>query len=410
MTSAVGEAVAGWRHRALGRRRPDGSSSSSSLFVARAATGDLPRAPELILDADVFLLILLTICMSVSRQVPCTGTRPLSKGENMQRRDFIKVLVAAASIWPATAYAQTYPSRPITMVVPFAAGGTFDVVGRIIAARMAELLGQSIVVENVTGAGGIVGVGRVINAAPDGYTLLLGTVGTHAYNQWIYKKRRYDAINDFTPVTLFSEQPMVLEARKDLPANDLREFTALLKSNGSKMQFGSAGAGTTTHLACALINSKIGVNVTHVPYRGSAPAANDLIGGQIDYLCGNLGAAIGRIAGKQEKALAVLSRERTPLMPELRTAEEQGLEGIDITTWTAFFLPKGVCSRGQAKPSHPRSHGNARDQDPYARHRSDRHCTRAQKPRIPRQIRHRRGRAVGESDQIRRAAAGLMEK
>jgi tripartite-type tricarboxylate transporter receptor subunit TctC len=260
----------------------------------------------------------------------------------MQRRDFIKVLAATATIWPWAAYAQSYPSRPITMVVPFAAGGTFDVVGRIIATRMAELLGQSVVVENVTGAGGIVGVTRVINATPDGYTLLLGTVGTHAYNQWIYKKRRYDAINDFTPVTLFSEQPMVLEARKDLPANDLREFIALLKSNGSKMQFGSAGAGSTTHLACALLNSKIGVNVTHVPYRGSAPAANDLIGGQIDYLCGNLGAAIGRISSKQEKVLAVLSRERTPLMPELQTAHEQGLEGIDITTWTAFFLPKGA--------------------------------------------------------------------
>lgn len=260
----------------------------------------------------------------------------------MRRRGFIKVLAAAATIWPIAAYAQTYPSRPITLVVPFAAGGTFDVVGRIIATRMAELLGQSVVVENVTGAGGLIGVTRVINAAPDGYTLLLGTVGTHAYNQWIYKKPRYDAVKDFTPVALFSEQPMVLEARKDLPANDLSEFIALLKSNGSKMQFGSAGAGTTTHLACAMLNSKIGVHVTHVPYRGSAPAANDLIGGQIDYLCGNLGAAVGRIASKQEKVLAVLSRDRTPLMPELRTADEQGLEGMDITTWTAFFLPKGA--------------------------------------------------------------------
>jgi tripartite-type tricarboxylate transporter receptor subunit TctC len=130
---------------------------------------------------------------------------------------------------------------------------------------MIEILGQQVVVENTTGAGGIIGVNRVINTPADGYTILLGTVGTHAYNQWIYKKRRYDAINDFTPVTLFSEQPMVLEARKDLAANTIPEFVALLKAGGGTMQFGSAGAGTTTHLACALLNSVIGVKVTHVP-------------------------------------------------------------------------------------------------------------------------------------------------
>ena len=216
--------------------------------------------------------------------------------------------VAAIAAWPQTAPAQTYPSRPIVMVVPFAAGGTFDVMGRIIAVRMSEILGQQVIVENTTGAGGIIGVNRVMNATPDGYTILLGSTGTHAYNQTIYKKRRYDAVNDFTPVTLFSEQPMVLEARKDLPANTIPEFAALLKANGAKMQFGSAGAGSTTHLACALLNSTIGVDVTHVPYRGSAPASNDLIGGQIDYLCGNLGAAAPLIIGKQVKAIAVLSK------------------------------------------------------------------------------------------------------
>jgi tripartite-type tricarboxylate transporter receptor subunit TctC len=261
----------------------------------------------------------------------------------MRRRHFIKVLAVVAVAWPVAAQAQTYPSRPIVMVVPFAAGGTFDVMGRIVAVRMSEILDQQVVVENVTGAGGIIGVNRVVNAPPDGYTILLGSTGTHAYNQTIYKKRRYDAVNDFTPVTLFSEQPMVLEARKDLPASTIPEFAALLKANGAKMQYGSAGAGTTTHLACALLNSTIGVNVTHVPYRGSAPAANDLIGGQIDYLCGNLGAAAPLIIGKQVKAIAVLSRARSPLMPDLPSAQEQGLTGLnDVTTWTAIFLPKGA--------------------------------------------------------------------
>jgi tripartite-type tricarboxylate transporter receptor subunit TctC len=261
----------------------------------------------------------------------------------LPRRRFLQLVGAAAlPTMSRNARAQAYPSRPITLIVPFAAGGTFDVMGRIIAVRMSEILGQQVVIENTTGAGGIVGVNRVVNAAPDGYTILLGTSGTHSYNQTIYKKRRYDAVNDFTPVTLFSEQPMVLEVRKDLPASTIPEFAALLKRNGAKMQYGSAGAGTTTHLACALLNSVIGAEVTHVPYRGSAPASNDLIGGQIDYLCGNLGAATPLITGKQVKAIAVLSRSRSPLMPDLPSAHEQGLNGLDITTWTAIFLPKGA--------------------------------------------------------------------
>jgi len=188
----------------------------------------------------------------------------------MRRQYFAALVMVAAAIWSFQAHAQSYPSRPITMVVPYAAGGTFDTLGRIIGARMAELLGQPVIVENTTGAGGIVGVNRVAAAKPDGYTLLLGTVGTHVYNQWIYKKPRYDAANDFTPVTLFSEQPMVLEVRKDLPANTLPEFAALLKQNGAKMQYGSAGAGTTSHLACSLLNARIGVGGARpLPRHGS---------------------------------------------------------------------------------------------------------------------------------------------
>jgi len=252
------------------------------------------------------------------------------------------VAVLALLVLPLAARAQNYPTRAITMVVPFAAGGTFDVMGRLLAAKMGEILGQSVIVENTTGAAGIIGVNRVINAQPDGYTVLFGSVGTHAYNQWIYKKPRYHATTDFTPVTLFAEQPMVLEARKDFPAGTLQEFAAYVKANAAKLQFGSAGAGSTTHLACSLVNGAIGVNVTHVPYRGAGPAANDLIGGQIDYMCSNLGGAVPLITGQKVKAIAVLSRERSPLMPDLKTAYEQGLTGIDVTTWNAMFLPKGA--------------------------------------------------------------------
>jgi len=261
----------------------------------------------------------------------------------MNRRSLVIALATlTAAVAPKLAHTESYPSRPVALVVPYAAGGTFDVIARIVATRMGELLGQPVIVENTTGAGGVVGLTRVMHAKPDGYTILLGTVGTHAYNQWIYKKRRYDALEDFTPVTLFSEQPMVLEVRKDLPANSFPEFIALLKKDGSKMQFGSAGAGTTTHLACALLNARIGANVTHVPYRGSAPATNDLIGGQIDYVCGNIGAAIGLIKANRVKALAMLSKERSSLMPELPTPHEMGIADYDVTTWTALFLPKGA--------------------------------------------------------------------
>ena len=267
----------------------------------------------------------------------------------MKRQRLAAAIAAAIAMLPPCAGAQSFPTRPLTMVVPYSAGGTFDVLGRIMAVRMGEILGQTVIVENTTGAGGIVGVTRVLNAKADGYTFLLGTVGTHAYNQTIYKTRRYDAIGDFAPVALFSEQPMVLQVRKDLPASNFAEFVELLKSNGARMQFGSAGAGSTTHLSCSLLNARVGAEVTHVPYRGSAPATNDLIGGRIDYLCGNLSAAIGLINTRQVKALALLSKERSPLMPDLPTAHESGLAGYDVTTWAAFFLPKGASREVVAK-------------------------------------------------------------
>src|SRR5580698_10817696 len=178
-----------------------------------------------------------------------------------------------------------WPSRPITMIVPFAAGGPTDIVGRIIAQRLGEVLEQQIVVENIGGAGGMTGAQRVALAQPNGYQMLLGTVGTQAYNQTLYKKPLYNAAQDFAPVVLIAEQPLVLVVPKDFPANTLGEFTAYAKANASKLSFGSGGSGSSTHLACMLLNATIGVDVQHVPYRGSAPAMQDLIANRINYLC-----------------------------------------------------------------------------------------------------------------------------
>src|SRR2546421_6318260 len=178
------------------------------------------------------------------------------------------------------AAAQDWPTRPVTMVIPFAAGGPTDVLGRVVAARLTEILGQQVVVENVGGAGGMTGAKRVADAQPDGYSFVLGTVGTHAQNQSMYKKPAYHADTDFTPAGLIAEVPIALIVRKDLPAKDFKEFVAYAKANQTKMQYGSAGAGSATHLGCVLLNHGIGTDITHVPYRGTGPAMQDPQGGR----------------------------------------------------------------------------------------------------------------------------------
>ena len=252
----------------------------------------------------------------------------------------IAALLAAAA--PAAATAQDWPNRPVTLVVPFAPAGAFDVMARVFTPYLTQIWGQQVIVENVGAAAGIVGTNRVAKATPDGYTFLLGTVGTHAYNPSLYKKLPYNAVTDFAPVALVAEQPMVLITRKDFPADTLPEFIAYVKANAAKLQYGSAGVGSTTHLGCALLNSAAGLDVTHVPYRGGGPVMADLIAGQVHYMCSNSAGALPQIEGGAVKGIALLARERSSLIPTLATAHEQGLKDFEAITWTGFFLPKGT--------------------------------------------------------------------
>jgi tripartite-type tricarboxylate transporter receptor subunit TctC len=256
----------------------------------------------------------------------------------------MRQLIAAAFIATCAligaGQAEDYLARPITMVVPFAAGGPTDVLARVVADRTGQLLGQQIAVENVGGAGGMTGVQRVAQAPPDGYTIALGTVGTHAQNQTLYKRPLYNAATDFTPVALLAQVPLVLIARKDLPASNLQEFIAYLKANQDKMSYGSAGAGSATHLGCALLNAAIGVTIQHVPYRGTGPAMQDLAAGRIDYLCEIVTTALPQIQGGTVKPIAMLSLQRSPVLPNLPTANESGLPNFEAYTWNALFLPK----------------------------------------------------------------------
>ncbi len=258
------------------------------------------------------------------------------------RKSAIAAVLTGILAFATVAVAQDWPTRPITLVVPFAAGGGIDVSARLQAQRMGELLGQTIVVENIGAAAGMIGGQRVVNAPPDGYTFLIGNTGTHAYNQTLYKKPLYNSATDFQPVGLVSESPRILIARKNLPANNLQEFIAYLKANESKAQFGSAGVGSGTHLPCVLLNLALKLNITHIPYRGAAPVMQDLIGGRIDYMCDTIQTGAQQAKQGTVKGIAVMAAKRVPIIAELATTGEQGLAGVEASVWNGFFLPKGT--------------------------------------------------------------------
>lgn len=257
-----------------------------------------------------------------------------------------KVLVAAISAWAlvltGSASAQDWPTRPITMVVPFPAGGPIDFIGRMMARHLSEKLGQQVIVENIGGAGGQNGAARVAHAPPDGSMFLFGNQGTHTFSQLLYKKPQYDAAAAFAPVGVVVENVKFLATRKDFPAKTLPEFIAYAKKNQKKMQFGSAGIGSATHVSCLLLNHAIGVNVTHVPYRGTGPALQDMIAGRIDYMCEVTSTGAPHVRAGAIKALAILSPSRNTALPGVPTADEQGLKDLDADGWNAFFFPQGT--------------------------------------------------------------------
>src|SRR5450759_187321 len=252
----------------------------------------------------------------------------------------MQIVLAAVLIACGVARAEDWPTRPITLVVPYPAGGPSDVVGRLFAQQMSETLGRPIVVENIAGAGGMIGGSRVAHAAPDGYqALFVGSAMTNS--QLLYKKPLFNSVTDFAPVGLLTRQSLVLIARKDAPFDGLQSFIRYVKANKTA-SFGSAGTGSSTHLGCVMLNLAIDANVTHVPYRGVAPAMQDLIGGRIDYYCTLIPDAIPQVQAGAIKGIAMLSRSRSQMLPHLPTADEQGLANFDVADWYGLFLPKGT--------------------------------------------------------------------
>jgi tripartite-type tricarboxylate transporter receptor subunit TctC len=257
----------------------------------------------------------------------------------------LALVVCALASLPAeaqtsTSSAQTWPTKPVTLVVPFPAGSASDVVARILSPRLGELLKKQVVIENVAGAGGTTGALRVARAAPDGYQVAFGVTGTHSQNQLLYKKPPYDATTDFAPVGLIAEAPYMLITRADFPAADFKEFIGYTKANHSKLQFGSGGQGSGTHITCVLLNTAIGIEVTHVPYRSTSQAMPDLLAGRIDYLCDPVQTSLPAIQERTVRAMAALSRERATVLPAVPSAHEQGLANFDASIWFGLFFPK----------------------------------------------------------------------
>ena len=253
----------------------------------------------------------------------------------------LAVIVSLSAI-AAHAQAQVYPTRSITMIVPFAAGGPTDVTSRIVTGHMAQTFGQSIIIENVVGAGGTTATTRAARAANDGYVLITGHMGTHAASVPLYPNLAYHPEKDFEPVALLAGTPIVILARKDFPPKDLKEFVTYVKANVDKVNAAHAGVGSVSHVSCQLLNSILDIKPTGVPFNGTGPAMNALVGGQVDYMCDQIVNAVPQINGGTIKAYAVATAERNPSLPDVPTTAEAGLPALQAQAWNAIFAPKGT--------------------------------------------------------------------
>lgn len=250
---------------------------------------------------------------------------------------------AAAVVTTATAaLAQGYPTKPITMIVPFAAGGPTDVVARIVSEHMAKTLGQTIVIENVAGAGGTTGIARGASAAADGYTIMMGHMGTHGAAPAMYPNLKYDPAKSFTPIGLAAGTPILIVTKKDFPAANLKEFVAKLKTDGDKINEAHAGVGSVSHTTCTLLQSIVGGKSNRVAYRGTGPALNDLVAGQVDYGCDQIVNLVSQIQGGNIKAVAIATKERSPVLKDVPTTAEAGLPEFEVSAWNAIFAPKDL--------------------------------------------------------------------
>lgn len=258
------------------------------------------------------------------------------------RKFYFLILLALFAAISLPAIAQVFPNKPVTLIVPFPPGGPSDTLARAVALRMGKNLGQPVVIENISGASGTIGLSKMVSAAPDGYTLGFGTNGTHVANVALFKKMPYDPIADFEPIGMAGGAALILVAKSGLPVNNLKDFISYAQANKAKLTFGSAGVGSISHSGCVIMLSELKLEVTHIPYRGVAPAMNDLMGGQIDFMCDQTTTALPQLAGGKIKALGVLSKQTLKQLPGVATLASLGYADVDVRSWNAIFAPKGT--------------------------------------------------------------------